>query len=256
MIVATWNVNSIRSRLDATLRWLAMRQPDVLCLQEARVAPREFPALAFAALGYLSAFHCEGQYNGVAILSRLPITDVTLGMGDGVPDPEARLISATVAGVRVICAYAPHGRDIGHDYWRYKLTWLARLRRHLDARYRREDLVLLAGDLNVATEARDVHDVAYWSKHVHFHPDARVALRDVAAFGFVDLLRMHHAGAGLYTWWDYKTRNAFEKNKGLRIDHLWATEPLAKRCVYSAIDRGERALPHASDHAPVIAAFG
>lgn len=254
MVVATWNVNSIVSRLSHVLRWLALRQPDVLCLQELKCLPNAFPLPAFWAAGYMAAWVAEGSYNGVAIVSRLPLTDVKIGFGDGRPE-EARLIAATAGGVRVLSAYVPHGREVGSEWFRYKLDWLARLRAHLDRSHQPGEPLALCGDFNVAPEARDVYDPKLWGSKVHFHPDARIALKEVTSFGLADTFRMHHAGGGLYSWWDYTTRDGFAKNKGLRIDHVFATRPLAERCLYAAIDRTERTVAHSSDHAPVLAAF-
>src|SRR5207245_8568468 len=130
----------------------------------------------------------------------------------------------------------PHGRALDSEWFRYKLDWLKRLRRHLDARHRPDQALLLCGDFNVAPESRDVHDPRLWANTVHYHPEARVALKDVTSFGLADTFRLHHPGAGLFSWWDYKTRGGFEKNKGLRIDHVYATAPLAQRCLFAAID--------------------
>lgn len=255
MVVATWNVNSIRSRLPRVLAWLQARQPDVLCLQELKTESALFPFPAFWALGYGVALYAEKHWNGVAILSRRPMTDIALGFGDGAPDVDARLVAATIDGVRILSAYVPHGRAVGHEEWSYKLGWLRRLRAHLDARHDPKLPLVLCGDFNVAPESKDVWAPDKWTGEVHFHPDARVELRAVAAFGLHDLFRMFHPGGGLFSYWDYKTRDSVEKNRGLRIDHIFATEPLARRCVYAAIDSAQRLGEHPSDHVPVLAAF-
>jgi len=254
VVVATWNVNGILTRLPLVLAWLQARQPDVLCLQELKVDPRAFPLPSFWALGYAVAHFAEGPHNGVAICSRRPISEVVTGLGDR-PDPEARLIAGTIEGVRVLSAYVPHGRALDHPYYRHKLEWLARLRTHLEAHYRADQPIILCGDFNVAPEAKDVWDPQLWARKVHYHIDARVALKSVTGFGLTDTFRQHHPGGGLYSWWDYQSKGAFEKNRGLRIDHLYATEPLARRSLYSAIDREPRRAPHPSDHAPVLSAF-
>ena len=255
MIVATWNINGVRSRLDAVLAWLALRGVDVLCLQEVKSTAEEFPFAAFQRLGFAVALHPQRSYNGVAIVSRRPITDVVLGLGDSNDDPEARLISATISGVRVLSVYVPHGQRVGEETFAHKLAWLKRLRANLDLHYRPETPLVACGDFNVAPEARDVFSPTLWRDKVHFHVDARVALKDVLAFGLVDTFRLHHAGDNHFTWFDYQGRDTFERNLGLRIDHIFATRPMAERCVLSAIDRAPRALPHASDHVPMMSAF-
>jgi exodeoxyribonuclease III len=192
----------------------------------------------------------------VAIVSRRPMSDVSLGLGDSADDPEARLVSATIAGVRVLSVYVPHGQRVGEEMFAHKLAWLKRLRAHLDAHYRPSTPLAACGDFNVAPEARDVFSPALWRDKVHYHVEARVALKEVMAFGLVDTFRLHHPGEGLYTWFDYQGRDTFERNLGLRIDHVFATHTLAEKCLYSAIDRAPRGLPHASDHLPMLSAFG
>ncbi len=256
MLVATWNVNGVRSRIDAVTAWLALRQPDVICLQELKVVPAEMPLPAFWALGYQVAFVAQGTYNGVAIAARAPhaLTDVVVGgLGPGF-DHEARLIAATVGGVRVVCGYVPHGQRIDAPLYQHKQRWLGQLRAYLDARHRATDPVLVCGDFNVAPESRDVHDPKVWTDKVHFHVDVRVAYKHLLAFGLHDTFRKHHGGTGLYSWWDYRGL-AFEKDWGLRIDHVLATRPMAERCTFAAIDRAARVPAHASDHAPVLAQF-
>lgn len=240
------------------LAWLQVWRPDVLCLQELKTEPALLPLPALWALGYQVAFLAEKHWNGVAICARHPIEDVRLGFGDGRPEPDARLVSAMVGGVRVLSAYVPHGREVGHGEWRYKLEWLERLRAHLDAHYLPTDPLVLCGDFNVAPEARDVWDPKSWLRKVHYHPDARVALRHVLAFGLHDTFRQHHAAGGFHSWWDYKARDAIAKNRGLRIDHVFATRPLAERCRFAAIDLSQRIGDwpcSPSDHVPVMSAF-
>lgn len=254
MIVSTWNINGVRSRLQLLAGWMMLRQPDVVCLQELKVEPKDFPRAELRALGWDAAFVCQRNYNGVAILSRRPITDVLVGFDDGEEEYEARLIAATVGGIRIVCCYVPHGRDIEAELFRHKLAWLARLRRYLDKRHTPEQPLVVTGDFNVAPEAKDVWDPVLWQSRVHFHPDARNAFANVAAFGLYDTFRTHHPGAGLYSYWDYR-EHAWEKNLGLRIDHVLATRDLAKRCLFASIDRAQRTAPHSSDHVPVMAAF-
>jgi exodeoxyribonuclease III len=254
MKVASWNVNSIRAREERLERWLSAHAPDVLCLQELKVADELFPFDAVRAAGYETAVHGQKTYNGVAILSRTGLTEVERGFGDGGDDGQARLVMARIGEVHVVSAYVPNGGEVGSDKWSYKLEWLRRLRRWLDARLKVDDPVLLCGDFNVAPEVRDVARPAAWERSVLFHPDARAALEEVRAFGLTDTFRIHHQGAGLYSWWDYRML-AFPKDDGLRIDHIFATAPLARCCTAASIDRDERKGKQPSDHAPVMAEF-
>jgi exodeoxyribonuclease III len=255
MRIVTWNVNSIRARQDRLVAWLQKHQPDVLCLQELKVEAAKYPHELLSGLGYTSAINAQKTYNGVAILSRAPITDVFVGMQDGVEDPQARLVAGTVEGVRVVCVYVPNGGEMGSDKWHYKLAWLERLRAWLDRHASPDQPLALCGDFNVAPEPLDVHDPAAWEGEVLFHPEARAALRHVTDFGLADTFRDKHPGeASLFSWWDYRMLG-FPKNRGLRIDHVFATRPLAARCTVSVIDREERKGKEPSDHAPVVSTF-
>ena len=251
MLLATWNVNSIRARDERVRAWLAARQPDVVCLQELKVEDEKFPIAAYEDAGWHIALHGQRTYNGVAILSREPLEDVQRGLQDGEDDPQARLLSATVRGVRVLCAYAPNGESLGSEKYQYKLRWFSRLRRHLDARYSKTTPLALLGDLNVAPEPRDVHDPHRWEPTVLFHGDARAALAQVMQFGFTDAFRLRRDEPGLYSWWDYRA-GSFHKNQGLRIDHILVTEPLIARVASAEIDREARKGKLPSDHAPVL----
>ncbi|MGE0452050.1 MAG: exodeoxyribonuclease III [Vicinamibacteria bacterium] len=255
MKIATWNVNSVRARLARLLRWLEANQPDVLCLQELKVEDEAFPLLDVQALGYHAALHGQRTYNGVAILSKEQPQQVERGMagalGPEAEDGQARLISAMVAGVCVASAYFPNGGELGSDKWEYKLAWMKRLRSWLDARCDANEPLALCGDFNVAPDARDVHDPAAWEGSVLYHPDVRAALAQVRAFGLHDSLRLVTPEAGLYSWWDYRMLG-FPKNRGLRIDHVDVTAPLAARVARVVIDRNERKGQQPSDHAPVV----
>jgi exodeoxyribonuclease-3 len=255
--IATWNVNSIRAREPRLLQWLEARRPDVVCLQELKVPDEAFPRLTLEAAGYHAAVHGQRTYNGVAILARRPPEDVARGLPG---DDQARLVSARVAGVRVVSAYFPNGAEVGSDKWAYKLDWMARLATLLRERFVPGEPLVLAGDFNVAPEARDVCEPRAWEGSVLFHPEARAALEEIRHFGLVDLVRLHHAGPGPWSWWDYK-QLAFPRDQGLRIDHLFATEPVAARCTAASVDREVRkpnwpkkpAAASPSDHAPVVA---
>jgi exodeoxyribonuclease-3 len=252
MLLVTWNVNSIRARIDRVTAWLAAKQPDVVCMQELKVEEKDFPRDAFAALGYEAQVACQKTYNGVAILSKRPLSELHSGLGDD--DPQQRLIAATLDGVRLICAYMPNGQSVGSEKWAYKLEWLARMRRFLDENHDPAQPLVLCGDFNVAPESRDVHDPAEWESSTLFHPDARAALERIRAWGFVDAFRLHHQEPGIYSWWDYRMLG-FPKNRGLRIDHVFVTAPLASRCTDVWIDREARKGKQPSDHAPVLATF-
>lgn len=251
MKVATWNVNSIRARLARLLDWLGRVQPDVVCLQELKVPDEEFPLEEIRAAGYFAAFHGQRTYNGVGILSRTEPTDVAIGMAGGTEEDQARLIAATVSGVRFLSAYFPNGQLVGSDKWAYKLDWMGRLARHLAERYAPTDPIVLCGDFNVAPEDRDVARPEEWGGSVLCQAEAREALRAIAAWGFVDAIRLHHEGPGPYSWWDYRML-AFPKGNGLRIDHLYLTQPLVPRCTAAWVERNERKGKLPSDHAPVM----
>jgi len=254
MKIATWNVNSVRARLERLLAWLGREQPDVVCLQELKVTDADFPRAEIEAAGWHAAVHGQKTYNGVAILSRTALTDVRAGLGDGVADEEARLLSAFAGTTRVVSAYVPNGKVVGSDKWAYKLEWLRRLRGYLDRTAKPADALVLCGDFNVAPEDRDVARVEEWRETVLCHEEGREALRRVTAWGLVDAIRLHHTGEGPYTWWDYRMLG-FPKNNGLRIDHIFATKPLADRCRQACVVREERKGKLPSDHAPVVAVF-
>ncbi len=255
MRIATWNLNSIRARHDRLLAFLARQKPDVVCLQELKVVEERFPRQALADAGYQSVVNAQKTYNGVAILSREEATDVRLGLSDGVEDPQARFASAVILGVRVASVYAPNGQAVGSDKWFYKLAWMKRLRAWLERNCKPEEKLCLCGDFNVAPEPIDVHDPAAWEPTTLYHPEARAALAELTGWGLVDAFRAKHPGEpNLYSWWDYRMLG-FPKNRGLRIDHLLATAPLARACTEAFIDRDERKGKEPSDHAPVIAEF-
>jgi exodeoxyribonuclease-3 len=257
MKIATWNVNSIRARLARVCRWLEREAPDILCLQELKAAEDAFPRDEIREVGYHAAVYGQKTYSGVAILSGTEPEAIIRGMGPGDQDPEARLISATVLGVRVISAYFPNGRAVGSAAYRYKLEWMDRLRAFLEATASATDALVLAGDFNVAPRDVDVEDAETWSDSVLCHAESRAALARIKDWGFVDLFEMHHPEGRVYSWWDYQ-RLAFPRNDGLRIDHLWGTAPLAQRCTRAWIDRDERKgkkTDTPSDHAPVVTEF-
>ena len=258
---ATRNVNSIRTRLPRLLDWMKNQQPDVLCLQELKVTDDAFPREAIVAAGYHCAVHGQKTYNGVAILSRIEPHEVALGIGEPALDAQARLVAATIAGVRVLSAYVPNGAKVGSDKWDFKLAWLRRLRAHLTETLDPAGPVVLAGDLNVATTDADVANPDEWANSVLCHPDARNALENVTDWGLHDAFAPHHPEGGVYSWWDYRG-GAFHKNDGLRIDHILATGCLLEKSDSAWVDRDERrAAPKddprgkPSDHAPLVVEF-
>jgi exodeoxyribonuclease III len=252
--VATYNVNSIRARLARLLDWLGREQPDVVCLQELKVSEDEFPRLEIEAAGWHAAVHGQRTYNGVAILSRAPLDNVTRGLSDGVEDSEARALSACVSGVRVVSVYVPNGQVVGSDKWTYKLAWMRRLRAYLERTAQLAESLVICGDFNVAPEDRDVARPDEWKDTVLTHEAARAHLREIVAWGLTDAIRLHHSGDGPYTWWDYRMLG-FAKKNGLRIDHIFATRPMAERCREAYVVRDERKGKQPSDHAPVVAVF-
>lgn len=254
MLIATWNLNSIRTRQARLLAWLDRYQPDVVCLQELKLPDSDFPYDTIRAAGYHAAVHGQPSYNGVAILSRVEPTDIRIGLDDGVDDPQARLISARFGDVRVISAYFPNGQDLGSDKYVYKLEWMRRLRAYLDKHHDPSEPLALCGDFNVAPDDLDAARPADWAESVLCHGDARAALEAIRAWGLVDLFRQQHPGGGIYSWWDYRNR-AFDRDDGLRIDHIFVTPALAERATASVVDRAEREGEKPSDHAPVAAVF-
>jgi exodeoxyribonuclease-3 len=250
--LATWNVNSLRVRQPRVEAWLAEVQPDIVCMQETKLADSGFPALAFEALGYTSAHHGQGQWNGVAVLSRVGIDDVVAGFADDdPPDPDARLISVTCAGIRISSVYVPNGRALDHEHYRYKLDWLARLRRHLGTTATADQPVLVAGDFNIAPTDADVYDAAKFLDTTHTSPAERAALADIEAWGLEDVFRRHVTAPKCFSWWDYRAGD-FHEGRGMRIDLVLASPPVADASRWCIIDRNARKGKQPSDHAPVV----
>ncbi len=251
MKIATWNVNSVLARLPLVLRWLAATRPDVLCLQEIKCVDEKFPRAAFAELGYAAEVYGQPTYNGVAILSRTPCTEVQRGFPDDATGAHARLLAATVGGVRVVNVYVPNGAFVGSDKYDFKLEWLRRLRKFFDDGYSQQSPALLCGDFNVALEDRDAHDPELWRGKVLFSEREQSQLEEVRRWGFVDAFRLHVEEGGHYSWWDYRA-GSFRRNAGMRIDHIWVSEPLAARSTGAWIALETRGWERPSDHAPVV----
>lgn len=252
MRLATWNVNSLKVRLPRVEEWLADVQPDVLCMQETKLADDAFPALTFQAMGYDTCHHGQGQWNGVAILSRVGMTDVVADFADGrEPDRDARIITATCAGVRVSSVYVPNGRSLDDEHYQYKLDWLGRLRNHVAAMGSASDDVVVAGDYNIAPADRDVHDPAKYVDATHVSEPERAALGELERWGLEDVFRRHHDAGKLFSWWDYRAGD-FHQGRGMRIDLIMASASVAARSQWCMIDRNARKGTQPSDHAPVI----
>ncbi len=256
MKIATWNINGIASRLEHVLKWCEVMQPDVLCLQETKCVDAKFPTARLRSIGFthIEAFG-EKAYNGVAILSKFPLTDVQKNFRGDKADAATRFIAATVGGIRVVNVYIPHGTKLGSDKYKFKLDWIARLRKYFDKNFTTRDRVLLCGDLNVAAHESDVWNPRLWNGKLHFTKPEREALLNLKKWGFIDCLRQMSDEPGEFTWWDNFRESSFQKNRGLRIDHIWAASALADNCIDCWIDRTPRAWTKASDHAPVIAEF-
>ena len=249
MKIAAWNVNSLKVRLPQLLDWLAATRPDVVCLQETKLEDANFPRLEIEAAGFEVAFSGQKTYNGVALLSRLGLSDVVCGNPHFI-DEQKRLIAATVAGVRVISAYVPNGQSVGSDKYAYKLAWLDALARWLGDELVAHPRLAIAGDFNIAPEDCDVHDPAVWLGQVLCSEPERAAFRKLLALGLRDSFRLFEQPEKSFSWWDYRMLG-FQKNQGLRIDHILLSEELATRSIAAGIDRAMRKNERPSDHAPV-----
>lgn len=257
MKIATWNINGIVSRLEQVVMWCNVARPDVLCLQETKCVDAKFPLARFSSIGYTHVeVFGEKAYNGVAIVSKLAMSDVTRGFPRDKRDAPRRMIAATVGGVRVVNVYIPHGTKLASAKFKFKLDWITRLRRYFDKNFTTRDHVLLCGDMNVAAHETDVWNPRLYNGKLHFTKPEREALLKLKKWGFVDCLRQMTDEPDEFTWWDLFRESSFLKNRGLRIDHIWASPALADKCIDCWIDRTPRAWAKPSDHAPVIAEFG
>jgi len=256
VLIATWNVNSLKARLPRVEEWLAAAAPDVLCMQETKMTDAQFPALTFSAMGYDSVHHGQGRWNGVAILSKVGMIDTLSGFDDGRddPDPDARIVWATCGGVRVASVYVPNGRELTNDHYRYKLDWLGRLRAHLDRHHTPDERLVVAGDWNVAPADIDVWSIEAFEGSTHVSRPERDALDDVKAWGLHDTFRDRYPEGGLYSYWDYRNGD-FHKKHGMRIDFLLSSDALAAECSSDLVDRNARKGVKPSDHAPVLASY-
>jgi exodeoxyribonuclease-3 len=253
MRIVTWNINSLRVRQERVEEWIAEVQPDVLCLQETKLADDAFPGLAFSALGYESVHFGQGQWNGVAILSKVGIENVVVNFAVGIePDLDARLITATCGGIRISNCYVPNGRTLDDPHYSYKLSWLDRLRQHLIADANPSDQVIVTGDFNIAPADVDVYDPKKFEGGTHVSQPERDRLAALTEWGLADLFRQQHPDAtSVYSWWDYRAGD-FHMGRGLRIDLVLGSASVAQQLMWSAIDRNARKGKLPSDHAPVI----
>lgn len=251
MKLATWNVNSLNVRLPHVLKWLGENPVDVLCIQETKLTDDKFPQQEIEEAGYQVVFSGQKTYNGVAILSKLPMTDV-IKNNPKYPDEQQRILAATIDGVRVVCAYVPNGQALDSDKYTYKLGWLQSFRDWLAEELARNEHLAVLGDYNIAPEDRDVHDPAAWEGMVHVSPKERAALQELLGIGLADSFRLFEQPEKSFSWWDYRMLG-FQKNKGLRIDHVLLSASLVKRCSACVVDRAPRKWAQPSDHAPVIA---
>lgn len=264
MRIATWNVNSLRARLEKVAWWLERARPDVLLIQETKLTDDDAPTEEFARHGYQFAHHGQGRWNGVAIASRVGISDVVTNFGralepeatpeihDDEPLSEARMIAAVCGGVRVVSLYAPNGRSLGSPFYYAKLRWFERLLRFCRETESPGNALVLGGDFNVAPADADVWDAKECHGGTHVSPEERAAIAELLGWGLVDAYRLRESAPERYTWWDYRA-GAFHKNLGMRIDHLFVTEPVASRVVWAEIDREARkGKPIPSDHAPLV----
>lgn len=254
MKLATWNVNSLNVRLPHLLDWLDREETDVVCLQETKLEDAKFPVVQLEAAGYHLAFSGQKTYNGVALLSRQPIHEVVCG-NPFFPDEQKRLIAGTVGGVRVISAYVPNGQAVGSDKYAYKLRWLAALAEFLEAELAAHPLLAICGDYNIAPDDRDVHDPRLWEGQILCSEAEREAFQRLLNLGLQDAFRLFPQPERVFSWWDYRMLG-FQKNQGMRIDHLLLSSALADRCEAAGIDREPRKWPRPSDHAPAWARLG
>ncbi len=261
MKIATWNVNSVRTRLEQVVGWLQDNSIDVLCLQETKVVDESFPRSTFTDLGYQVYAFGQKSYNGVALISRSPLSDVSMGFGAVLPeslvgdlDEQKRVITGVLEGVRVVNLYAPNGSAVGSDKYVYKLHWLKVLREYLHVLLQQTENLLVCGDFNIALDDLDIHDPKGREKQVMATDIEREALRHVLDLGLADLFRKFNQDGGQFSWWDYRT-GAFRRNAGWRIDHHYVTPHLYERAIACTIDTAPRKLTQPSDHTPVIAEF-
>jgi exodeoxyribonuclease III len=253
MKIASWNVNSLRVRLEHVMDWLVSNDPDVLGLQETKVVDDQFPLEVFTEKGYHVSFAGQKTYNGVAVISKMPLSDVVVDF-PGFEDIQRRVIAVSVGDYRVLNCYVPNGSDVGSEKYAYKLRWLKALQAYLVSQLKQHEKVIVMGDFNIAPEDRDVYDPATWQDKILCSDLEREALQRILDLGFQDSFRLFDQEKDLFSWWDYRTM-AFRRNRGLRIDLMLTSEALSAKCVKSGVDLAPRKLERPSDHAPVFCCF-
>jgi len=254
MKIATWNVNSMNVRQPHVTEWLQANEPDVLVLQEIKQVTEKFPVEDLQAIGYeYSIASGQKTYNGVAVISKMPVTDAITDFPD-LDDPQRRILATTVNGVRVVDLYIPNGSEVGSDKYAYKLDWLAALRRFLEAEVKAHEKLVVLGDFNIAPADADVHDPEKWGEAILCSPAERKALRDILDLGLCDIFRKFEHPEKTFSWWDYRAAG-FRRNAGLRIDLILTSDAMTQRCTASYVDKEPRSWERPSDHAPVIAEF-
>ena len=251
MLLATWNVNSLTARMPRVLGWIDEHQPDILCLQETKQADAAFPASTFTDLGYETAHHGDGRWNGVALLSRVGLEDRARGFGTAEDENGCRIVAGTCAGIRVHSVYVPNGRTIDHEQYGLKLDWMARLASYLAETCDPAGDVAVCGDFNIAPDDRDVWDPAAFVDATHVSVPERQALAALLDWGLEDVYRRHHTDGGVFSWWDYRAGD-FHQGRGMRIDLVLLTRALSERSISVSIDRNARKGQKPSDHAPVV----
>ncbi len=259
MLIASWNVNSIRSRLSQVIRWLEDEQPEVICLQETKVSDKEFPYKTFENLGYRVKFYGQKSYNGVAIISKNKITDIKYGFAGELNQLEIseefhsqkRIISGLINGIRIINVYVPNGSSLDSEKFNYKVTWLAMLNKYLIKQSKREEPTCLLGDFNIALTDNDIYAPDKFKGSIMASEIERKMLKEALGSRFIDSFRVFENLSGHWSWWDYRN-NSFELNKGWRIDHIYISNNLLSNLKSSVIERSQRENNQPSDHAPIM----
>ena len=251
--IATWNVNSLRVRLGHLLEWLAIAQPDIVALQEIKLEDKDFPLAAISQAGYQTVYAGQKTYNGVALLSKLPIVEPITDIPDLI-DAQRRILVATINNVRIINLYVPNGASVDSDKYKYKLAWLEKVTVYIESQLQCYEKLIVLGDFNIAPDDRDVYEPAAWVGQVLVSPAERAALQKMMALGLTDSFRLFTEEAKHFSWWDYR-QAAFRRNLGMRIDHIMLSKGLTKHCTSCMIDKLPRQWERPSDHTPVIASF-
>ncbi|RLA03731.1 MAG: exodeoxyribonuclease III [Gammaproteobacteria bacterium] len=253
MKIATWNVNSLKVRLPHVLDWLATSQADILCLQETKTTDENFPLADIEAAGYHVVYSGQKTYNGVAIISKQPATDIVTDI-PGLDDPQRRILGATIGDVRVLDLYVVNGQEVGSEKYVHKLHWLEQVTAHISEQLQQHERFVVVGDFNIAPEDRDVYDPEAWHERILCSTPEREALQKIVDLGLTDTFRLFEQEDKSYSWWDYRAAG-FRRNRGLRIDLILASKPLADHCTACLIDKEPRKLERPSDHTPVVAEF-